>query len=449
MIDLITEYYDYIFLIVMAIVFTLATKKCFIKKRSVPKIILTLLLSPPMAAFIALDAGMYLCSEIIVPHLNINRDNFESVFIPAFALSSIVCQLFFCAVFVCLYLAVIRPRRKILGVFVYLMYFYLTDLFLDILMNELSSGVIGFYTVLTAAAAVDYTLIYIKVIRPLSELTDRNYEMKASVFITIPAVVLVFSVSVISVLISTVAFMDDELSHETILIMTLTVSLLFISLILILSYGLIVRNTKYTMEVQEARDNIKKLSVEVMEALAHTIDAKDKYTNGHSVRVAKYSRLIAEKLGLSPEEQEDIYYMGLLHDIGKIGVPNEIINKPSRLTDAEYDIIKNHPVLGYEILSEIKSRPDLAVGAHWHHERYDGRGYPDKIAGEDIPFLARIIAVADSYDAMTSNRSYRQYLPQEKVISEIENGIGTQFDPVAAKCMLEVIADDKEYVLHE
>ena len=183
--------------------------------------------------------------------------------------------------------------------------------------------------------------------------------------------------------------------------------------------------------------------------MAHTIDAKDKYTNGHSVRVAKYSRMIAEKMGLSAEMCENIYYMGLLHDIGKIGVPNEIINKPAKLTDDKYDVIKRHPVIGYDIMSEIKSRPDLATGALWHHERYDGKGYPEHKAGEDIPLEARIIAVADTYDAMTSNRSYRKFLPQEKVRSEIENNIGTQFDPEAARCMLTVIDDDKDYVLHE
>ena len=133
-------------------------------------------------------------------------------------------------------------------------------------------------------------------------------------------------------------------------------------------------------ELDDYIGEIKELTVEVMEALAHTIDAKDKYTIGHSTRVAQYSRMIAEKMGLSEEEQQRIYNMGLLHDIGKIGVPSSIINKPSRLTDEEFAIIKTHPTLGYEILSEIKSRPDLAVGALYHHERYDGRGYPNGIA---------------------------------------------------------------------
>ena len=204
-----------------------------------------------------------------------------------------------------------------------------------------------------------------------------------------------------------------------------------------------------TTELDSYIGDIKTLSVEVMQALAKTIDAKDKYTNGHSFRVAIYSRMLAKKLGLSAEDQENIYYMGLLHDIGKIGVPNEIINKPSRLTDEEFGVIKTHPVLGYEILSELKSRPDLTVGARWHHERYDGRGYPDGLKGDEIPFLARIIAVADSYDAMTSTRSYRSHLPQDVVRSEIEKNLGTQFDPEVGKAMLEIMDSDTNYMLHE
>jgi len=193
----------------------------------------------------------------------------------------------------------------------------------------------------------------------------------------------------------------------------------------------------------------KILSIEVMKALAQTIDAKDEYTRGHSARVADYSRMLAEKIGLPLEDCENVYYMGLLHDIGKIGVPNEIINSTSKLTAEEYEVVKTHPAVGYDILAQIKSRPDLSIGARWHHERYDGKGYPDKKAGKNIPLLARIIAVADSYDAMTSNRSYRDLLPQKVVRSEIEKNAGTQFDPDIAACMISIIDEDKEYQLHE
>ena len=141
--------------------------------------------------------------------------------------------------------------------------------------------------------------------------------------------------------------------------------------------------------------------------------------------------------------------MGLLHDLGKIGVPNEIINKPKPLTDEEYDVIKQHPGTGYGILSEIKSRPDLAIGARWHHERYDGTGYPDKKKGEEIPIEARIIAVADAYDAMTSNRSYRNYLAQDVVRQELVDYSGTQLDGEVAKAMIALIDEDKEYKMHE
>ena len=220
-------------------------------------------------------------------------------------------------------------------------------------------------------------------------------------------------------------------------------------LLFIWAFYIIINNIKATDDAIRAKDEVKTLSVEVMEALAHTIDAKDEYTREHSVRVARYSRMLAERLALSAEECENVYYMALLHDIGKIGVPNEIINSTSKLTDREYDIIKTHPGVGYDILAEIKSRPDLSTGARWHHERFDGKGYPDGKKGEEIPFFARIIAVADSYDAMTSNRSYRQYMPQDKVRSEIENNAGTQFDPAVAKCMLEIIDQDVDYTLHE
>lgn len=206
---------------------------------------------------------------------------------------------------------------------------------------------------------------------------------------------------------------------------------------------------KQTSKLNKRSKQLETLTVQTMKALAGTIDAKDKYTNGHSIRVAEYSREIARRLNMSVKEQEDIYYMGLLHDIGKIGVPDDIINKTSRLTDEEYAIIKTHPVIGGDILKNMSAMPNIITGAKWHHERYDGKGYPDGLKGEDIPPVARIIGVADAYDAMTSNRSYRNVLPQEVVRAEIEKGMGTQFDPVFAKIMLKMIDDDKEYNMHE
>ena len=200
-------------------------------------------------------------------------------------------------------------------------------------------------------------------------------------------------------------------------------------------------------EVERKTKEIEGLSLHVVHTLADAIDAKDAYTKGHSGRVAEYSREIAKRAGYSIERQEEIYMMGLLHDVGKIGVPDAVINKPGRLTDEEFEKIKAHPGRGAKILQNIEEMPQLAIGARWHHERFDGRGYPDGLSGEDIPEEARIIAVADAYDAMTSNRSYRDIIPQEVVKGELEKGSGTQFDPQFAAIMLEIIKEDVEYKL--
>lgn len=216
-----------------------------------------------------------------------------------------------------------------------------------------------------------------------------------------------------------------------------------------LQEGLRAEVDRQTKELHRNNRKLHRLTVQVMLTLAGTIDAKDKYTNGHSERVAEYSRMIAERCGMTEQEQEDIYYIGLLHDIGKIGVPDEIINKTSRLDDEEYDIIKTHPMIGAEILEKMSELPDIAVGARYHHERYDGKGYPESLKGEEIPIIARIIGVADAYDAMTSNRSYREVLPQSVVRGEIEKCIGTQFDPRFAQIMLDIIDGDKNYDLKE
>ncbi len=191
------------------------------------------------------------------------------------------------------------------------------------------------------------------------------------------------------------------------------------------------------------------LSMQVVESLAAAIDAKDHYTNGHSDRVAEYARQISRRYGYSEKRQDEIYMMGLLHDVGKIGIPDSVINKPARLTDEEYEIIKQHPTTGVHILSKAKELSRMAIGAHWHHERYDGKGYPDGLAGKDIPEEARIIAVADSYDAMSSRRSYRDVLPQDVVRKEIEKGKGTQFDPVFADIIIRMIDEDKDYNMCE
>lgn len=193
----------------------------------------------------------------------------------------------------------------------------------------------------------------------------------------------------------------------------------------------------------------RRLFEQTATALVNAIDAKDTYSRGHSLRVAEYSQKIAQTLGKDEDDCRRIYYAALLHDVGKIGIPTSIINKNGRLTAEEYEVIKQHPVKGNAILSSITEYPYLSIGAHYHHERYDGRGYPDRLKGDDIPEIARIISVADAYDAMSSSRSYRAALPQDLVREEIVKGAGTQFDPRIAAAMQHLIDLDSEYKMKE
>ena len=189
------------------------------------------------------------------------------------------------------------------------------------------------------------------------------------------------------------------------------------------------------------RDNV--IINESIETFTGFIDAKDPYTNGHSKRVATYTKQIAAEMGYKGEELERIYYVALLHDCGKIGVPDNILGKPGRLTDEEFEIIKSHTTRGGEILSSFKSLEGVGEGALYHHERYDGKGYPQGKAGTDIPLIARIICVADSFDAMNTNRVYRKKLTMDDIIAEIENNKGKQFDPAIADVMLRLLREGK------
>ena len=171
------------------------------------------------------------------------------------------------------------------------------------------------------------------------------------------------------------------------------------------------------------------LASEVSEAFAKVIDMKDKYTNGHSERVAKYTAMIAKEMGYDAETVEKYHRIGLLHDVGKVGIPKAVLNKPGKLTDEEYDVIKSHTLKGYEVLKDISVVPELAVGALAHHERHDGNGYPNGLSGDDIPPVARIIAVADAFDAMYSDRQYRKRLDFEEAISRIREASGSQLNP--------------------
>ena len=197
---------------------------------------------------------------------------------------------------------------------------------------------------------------------------------------------------------------------------------------------------KNYMERHE-RDNV--IINESIETFTGFIDAKDPYTNGHSKRVAVYTRLIAEKFGYSEDELDRIYYVALLHDCGKIGIPDNILGKPGKLTDEEFAVMKSHTLRGSEILSHFKSLKNVDEGARYHHERYDGKGYPEGKSGEEIPFIARMICVADAFDAMNTNRVYRNKLTKTQIMNEIENNKGKQFDPKIADVMLDLLRDNK------
>lgn len=189
------------------------------------------------------------------------------------------------------------------------------------------------------------------------------------------------------------------------------------------------KNLLYVTDLNQKKQQIQNMTLQTIETIANAIDAKDEYTQGHSRRVSIYAVEIAREMNLSSEKIEDIRYIALLHDIGKIGIPDAILNKPGRLTDSEYEIMKTHTTKGGEILKDIDTIEGLNTGAKYHHERYDGKGYPNGLKGEEIPLIARIICIADAYDAMTSNRIYRKRLTNEIVMEEIRRCRGTQFDP--------------------
>lgn len=193
--------------------------------------------------------------------------------------------------------------------------------------------------------------------------------------------------------------------------------------------------------LDEKTREMERVTIQAIMTVANTVDAKDDYTKGHSMRVAAYSELVAQRLGWSEEEVQNIYYVAMLHDVGKIGVPDAVLNKPFKLTDLEFRLIQNHTTMGAEILKDFKMFPNVDVGAKYHHERYDGKGYPEGLKAESIPVVARIIALVDSYDAMTSNRVYRRRLTDDIVMRELEKGKGTQWDPDLVDIFLELIKE--------
>ena len=193
--------------------------------------------------------------------------------------------------------------------------------------------------------------------------------------------------------------------------------------------------------IHRRQQEYKAILDQSLRTFAKTIDAKDKYTNGHSARVAAYSEELAKRMGMSKDEQERIYYIALMHDIGKIGVPDSILNKPGKLTEEEMDVIRSHVKMGGEILKDFTALNGISDGAKYHHERYDGKGYCMGLSKEEIPRVARIIGVADSYDAMASDRCYRKALPEDVIIEELKQCSGTQFDPEVVPHMLAMIEE--------
>ncbi len=189
---------------------------------------------------------------------------------------------------------------------------------------------------------------------------------------------------------------------------------------------------------QHLYDDLADLLMGLLHALVNSIDAKDPYTCGHSERVAHMSKVLAEAAGMSPAEVHRVYLAGLMHDVGKIGVPDAVLCKPGKLTQDEFDAMKRHPEIGARILSGVRQVADLIPGILCHHERLDGRGYPQRLAGREIPLLGRLICVTDCFDAMTTNRTYRAALPLPTAVAEIRRCAGTQFDPALAELFLQV-----------
>lgn len=196
-------------------------------------------------------------------------------------------------------------------------------------------------------------------------------------------------------------------------------------------------------KVTEKTAQIEKMTFETIATISSMLEARDSYTKGHSVRVAEYSVMLAERAGWREQAIQNLRHIALLHDIGKVGIPDNVLNKPGKLTEEEFAIIKSHTIIGADILKEIKSIPEIEAGARYHHERYNGTGYPCGLEAEEIPAVARIIGIADAFDAMNSKRIYRDSLSSEVIRRELVNGKGTQFDPYFLDLFLQLFDEGK------
>lgn len=195
-------------------------------------------------------------------------------------------------------------------------------------------------------------------------------------------------------------------------------------------------------QLETTQKKIDQAYMESIETLRYTVDAKDSYTKGHSERVSEYAVLLGKKLQINSDELYTLRIGGLFHDIGKIGITDNILSKTDKLTDSEYEEIKKHPLIGTQILSKASIFSDILPIVKYHHERYDGTGYPDKLKGEEIPYLARIVSVADAFDAMASRRPYRDTVEIKKIVDEITINKNKQFDPKIADALLDIIKNN-------
>nr|MCR4902942.1 HD domain-containing protein [Butyrivibrio sp.] len=232
-----------------------------------------------------------------------------------------------------------------------------------------------------------------------------------------------------------VGIIKEQAVYEVPWVQALAVVIVIIILLLLVQLYINLRTRHFMQKANEQ----KELTREIVEAFAKVIDMKDKYTNGHSFRVARYTAMLATQMGYDEDTVEKYYNIALLHDIGKIGIPPEVLNKQDKLNGPEYNIIEKHPVYGYEILKNISVMPDLAIGAEYHHERIDGKGYPNGLKGDEIPKVAQIIAVADTFDAMYSDRPYRKRMNFDKVVEIMKQASGTQLASDVVDAFLKLV----------
>lgn len=280
--------------------------------------------------------------------------------------------------------------------------------------------------------SVTFVAIFVTFIRDMLHGGSRDYHLALVGMVIALVSVLIEMVSVYFVVTISGLFIGTGL-----------VILLFLNLIRTVRSVRNLERLRQKKELESRRRQTERISLQTIKTLSVTVETKNVYTNGHSQRVADYSALIAGALGWDDKRINNLRNAAYMHDVGMIGIPDSIVNKPTRLTEEEYAIIQRHTLIGVDILKDITLIEHVAEVAHYHHERYDGTGYPEGLSGEEIPIEARIVAVADSYDAMNSKRIYRNALEKEKIIEELESCSGTQFDPVIAELFVRLIREGK------